>query len=184
MAKNYGILVCLIIMALDVVAGILGIEAEIAQNKVKHLRMLIFECRDPSYQAFKLGLAAILFLPLAHVIANLLGGCACLWSTEDFGKASRHQETSCGFSFHLVDRIGHRVHNADHRDNGKLKINKIMWIIASSHAVHRRHSVFHSWNLRSCLLCICHCLSQRPSPATNRRCCPSLASFPISLHFI
>ncbi|KAJ6364076.1 hypothetical protein OIU76_029087 [Salix suchowensis] len=43
MAENYGILVCLIIMALDVVAGILGIEAEIAQNKVKHSRMWIFD---------------------------------------------------------------------------------------------------------------------------------------------
>jgi hypothetical protein len=34
MAKNIGFLVCLLIMALDVVAGILGIEAEMAQNKV------------------------------------------------------------------------------------------------------------------------------------------------------
>ena len=37
MDKNHGILVCLLIMALDVVAGILGIEAEIAQNKVNQL---------------------------------------------------------------------------------------------------------------------------------------------------
>jgi len=114
MAKNHGILVCLLIIALDVVAGILGIEADMAQNKVnqlwieclqllvadhfiwilicwwqvKHLKMWVFECRDPSYQAFKLGLAAILFLPLAHIIANLLGGCTCMWSKEDFGKAS------------------------------------------------------------------------------------------------
>ncbi|KAF9683477.1 hypothetical protein SADUNF_Sadunf04G0017600 [Salix dunnii] len=99
MAKNYGILVCLVIMALDVVAGILGIEAEIAQNKVKHLRMLTFECRDPSNQAFKLGLAAILFLPLAHIIANLLGGCACLWSTEDFGKASHTKQLAAASLF-------------------------------------------------------------------------------------
>lgn len=34
MAKNIGVLICLLIMALDIVAGILGIEAEIAQNKV------------------------------------------------------------------------------------------------------------------------------------------------------
>ncbi|KAG6778647.1 hypothetical protein POTOM_014985 [Populus tomentosa] len=88
MAKNFGILVSLLIIALDVVAGILGIEADMAQNKVKHLKMWVFECRDPSYQAFKLGLAAILFLPLAHIIANLLGGCTCMWSKEDFRKAS------------------------------------------------------------------------------------------------
>lgn len=31
--KNMGFLVCLLIMALDVTAGILGIEAEIAENK-------------------------------------------------------------------------------------------------------------------------------------------------------
>ena len=34
MARNYGFLVCLLIMILDIIAGILGIEAEIAQNKV------------------------------------------------------------------------------------------------------------------------------------------------------
>ncbi|KAJ6738036.1 hypothetical protein OIU74_003072 [Salix koriyanagi] len=177
MAENYGILVCLIIMALDVVAGILGIEAEIAQNKVKHSRMWIFECRDPSYQAFKLGLAAILFLPLAQIIANLLGGCASLWSTEeDFGKASAAKKLAAASLFisWIVLAIGFTMLTIG--NNGKLKINKIMWIIASSHAVHRRHSVFHSWNLRSRLLCICHCL--------NRRRCPSLASFPISVHFI
>jgi hypothetical protein len=37
MAKNHGILVCLLIIALDVVAGILGIEADMAQNKVNQL---------------------------------------------------------------------------------------------------------------------------------------------------
>lgn len=42
MAKNYGFLICLLIMAMDVVAGILGIEAEIAQNKVHAL--LLFSC--------------------------------------------------------------------------------------------------------------------------------------------
>jgi len=34
MTKNYGFLICILVMVLDVVAGILGIEAEIAQNKV------------------------------------------------------------------------------------------------------------------------------------------------------
>lgn len=34
MAKNIGILVCLLLVILDVAAGILGIQAEVEQNKV------------------------------------------------------------------------------------------------------------------------------------------------------
>ncbi|KAG9135008.1 hypothetical protein Leryth_023436 [Lithospermum erythrorhizon] len=47
MAKNVVLLVCFVIMILDVIAGVLGIEAEIAQNKVEELRLWILECRDP-----------------------------------------------------------------------------------------------------------------------------------------
>ena len=50
--------------------------------QVKHLRLWIFECREPSEDAFKLGLAAAGTLILAHVIANLLGGCMCICSQE------------------------------------------------------------------------------------------------------
>ncbi|KAK9265387.1 hypothetical protein L1049_010083 [Liquidambar formosana] len=79
-------------MVMDVIAGILGIEAEIAQHKVKHLRVWIFECRDPSYKAFKLGLAAAVLLALAHVIANLAGGCICMWSKEELKKATANKQ--------------------------------------------------------------------------------------------
>lgn len=45
MARVAGIFVCLIILIMDVAAGILGLEAEIAQNKVlygsNHLRNLL-----------------------------------------------------------------------------------------------------------------------------------------------
>ncbi|OWM91361.1 uncharacterized protein LOC116202918 [Punica granatum] len=92
MPKNAGFLVCLLIMAMDVVAGILGIEAEIAQNKVKHLKVWIFECRDPSYQAFKLGLAAAVLLAVAHAIGNLLGGCICIWSKKDLDNTSANKQ--------------------------------------------------------------------------------------------
>ncbi|GAV74991.1 DUF1218 domain-containing protein [Cephalotus follicularis] len=92
MAKNVGFLVCLLIMVMDIVAGILGIEAEMAQNKVKHLRVWIFECRDPSYQAFKLGLASALLLALAHAIANLLGGCICIWSRKEYVESSANKQ--------------------------------------------------------------------------------------------
>ncbi|GFZ03175.1 transmembrane protein, putative [Actinidia rufa] len=92
MAKNTGPVVCLLIMVMDIVAGILAIEAEIAQNKVKHLTVWVIECRDPSYEAFKLGLAAAVLLALAHTIANLLGGCICIWSKEELGKASANKQ--------------------------------------------------------------------------------------------
>ncbi|KAL0321161.1 UNVERIFIED_CONTAM: hypothetical protein Sradi_5377600 [Sesamum radiatum] len=88
MAKNMVFLACLLIMAMDITAGILGIQAEISQNKVKHLRMWIYECRDPSNQAFNLGLAAVVLLTSAHVIANLLGGCVFIRSKQELDQAS------------------------------------------------------------------------------------------------
>ncbi|KAB5515956.1 hypothetical protein DKX38_026604 [Salix brachista] len=83
MVKIGGVLVCILIVAMDVVAGVLGIQAEIAQNKAY-----------PSQDAFKLGLAAAGILGLAHVIANLLGGCMCICSQEQLQKASPHRQLS------------------------------------------------------------------------------------------
>ncbi|XP_030932320.1 protein VASCULATURE COMPLEXITY AND CONNECTIVITY-like [Quercus robur] len=94
MAKIVGAFICVLIVAMDVMAGILGIEAEIEQNKVKHLRLWIFECKDPSEQAFKLGFGAAALLGLAHVIANLLGGCNCICSQEELEKASPSRQLS------------------------------------------------------------------------------------------
>ncbi|XP_061369565.1 protein VASCULATURE COMPLEXITY AND CONNECTIVITY-like [Gastrolobium bilobum] len=92
MAKVAGIFMCLLIVIMDVGAGILGFEAEIAQNKVKHLRLWIFECREPSHQAFMLGLGAAVLLGLAHAVANLLGGCNCICSQQEFDKASPNRQ--------------------------------------------------------------------------------------------
>ncbi|XP_031129193.1 uncharacterized protein LOC116030947 [Ipomoea triloba] len=92
MAKQTGILVCLLIMILDIAAGILGIQAEVAQNKVNNLKVWIFECRDPSYQAFKLGLAATILLVLAQVISKLLGGCICIRSREELDQSSSNKQ--------------------------------------------------------------------------------------------
>ncbi|PON51935.1 hypothetical protein TorRG33x02_309940 [Trema orientale] len=95
MVKLVGILVCFLIVVIDVVAGILGIQAETEQNKVKHLRLWIFECRDPSQEAFKLGLAAASLLALAHVLANLLGGCQnCICSQDELQKAPPNRQLS------------------------------------------------------------------------------------------
>ncbi|XP_076920180.1 protein DESIGUAL 2-like [Bidens hawaiensis] len=74
--------VCLLIILLDLIAGILGIQAEVAQNEVQSLTMWIIECRDPSYKAFKLGFAAVVLLAFAHAITNLLSGCHCVQSVE------------------------------------------------------------------------------------------------------
>lgn len=61
-------------------------------GQMKHMKVRIFECREPSYQAFKLGLAAAALLALAHAISNLLGGCICIWSKEALGKASPNKQ--------------------------------------------------------------------------------------------
>ncbi|GKV11464.1 hypothetical protein SLEP1_g22723 [Rubroshorea leprosula] len=94
MMKIGGVLVCLLIVSMDVGAGILGIQAEVAQNKVNQLRLWIFECRQPSRDAFKLGLGAAALLVLAHVISNLLGGCMCVCSQEEFQKSSPNRQLS------------------------------------------------------------------------------------------
>ncbi|KAK7328026.1 hypothetical protein VNO77_22120 [Canavalia gladiata] len=97
MAQNYGFLICILVMVMDIVAGILGIQAEIVQNKEKHMRVWIFECRYPSYEAFKLGLAAATLLALAHVIANLLAGCICVWSKQQYQSATANRQLAVTF---------------------------------------------------------------------------------------
>ncbi|KAI3465651.1 hypothetical protein Pfo_022314 [Paulownia fortunei] len=82
MRKFIGIFACFLIVALDVTAGILGIKAEAAQNQEKHLRLWIFECKEPSHDAFVLGVAAATLLGVAHVLANLLGGCSVCTQDE------------------------------------------------------------------------------------------------------
>ncbi|KAK9056366.1 hypothetical protein SSX86_027456 [Deinandra increscens subsp. villosa] len=84
--------VCLLIIVMDLTAGILGIQAEVAQNKVQNLKTWIFECRDPSYQAFKLGFVALVLLVFAHAIANLFGGCHVVWSKPELDRATSNKQ--------------------------------------------------------------------------------------------
>ncbi|KAG6416951.1 hypothetical protein SASPL_124392 [Salvia splendens] len=93
MGKFMGIFACLLIVGLDVVGGILGIKAEAAQNQEKHLRLWIFECKEPSHDAYVLGLAAASLLGIAHVLANLLGGCS-VCTQEEIEKASPTKKLS------------------------------------------------------------------------------------------
>ncbi|CAN1843848.1 Protein VASCULATURE COMPLEXITY AND CONNECTIVITY [Linum perenne] len=94
MGKTAGIFISILIVAMDIGAGILAFQAEVSQNRVKHLRVWIFECRDPSNAAFKLGLASAGILVLAHAIANLLSGCLCICSQEELNRASPHRQLS------------------------------------------------------------------------------------------
>lgn len=68
-------------------------------KQVKHLRLFIFECKEPSSQAFKLGFAAAVLLGIAHIIANLLGGCNCICSQEELEKASPSRQLSLACLF-------------------------------------------------------------------------------------
>ncbi|KAH7662236.1 Modifying wall lignin-1/2 protein [Dioscorea alata] len=96
MTRIGGLLVCILILAIDIVAGILGIEAEVAQNKGWHHKALFVECRRPVYEAYRLGLAAAVLLALAHAIANLLGGCTCIFSKEEFVRSSANRQMAAG----------------------------------------------------------------------------------------
>ncbi|KAI8008935.1 hypothetical protein LOK49_LG07G02406 [Camellia lanceoleosa] len=98
MARMVGIFVCLLIVAMDIAAGVLGIKAEAAQNRTKHVRLWLFECKDPSHEAFKLGVAAITLLSLAHVLANLIGGCS-ICRREEYQKASPSKQCSVACLF-------------------------------------------------------------------------------------
>ncbi|WCJ37691.1 hypothetical protein M5689_018802 [Euphorbia peplus] len=108
MVKLGGIIVCLLVVSIDVVAGILGIQAEIAQNKVKHLRLWIFECREPSEDAFKLGLAAAALLGIAHVLGSWISGCMCICSQHELQTASPNKQLSvaCFFFTWVILAVG------------------------------------------------------------------------------
>ncbi|GAA0161605.1 hypothetical protein LIER_39264 [Lithospermum erythrorhizon] len=76
------VVACILILAMDAAAGILGINAEAAQNKVKDLKVWLFECKKPSEDAFNLALAAAIVLGVAHLLANLIGCSDCCKPTS------------------------------------------------------------------------------------------------------
>ncbi|ESQ36396.1 hypothetical protein EUTSA_v10008905mg [Eutrema salsugineum] len=68
------IVVCLLlIVGLDIAAGFMGLQAEAAQQDVKHTRVWLLECKAPSQTAFVLGIVALVCLISAHLIANMIG---------------------------------------------------------------------------------------------------------------
>ncbi|XWS51950.1 hypothetical protein CRYUN_Cryun11dG0025600 [Craigia yunnanensis] len=95
MAKA-GVFVCLVIVIVivDVAAGILSIQAENTKDKVITYMSTLkrFDCQDPNDQAFKLGLTAATLLALSHVTANLLGGSMCISCMEELERSSTNRQ--------------------------------------------------------------------------------------------
>ncbi|KAF3789605.1 hypothetical protein EJ110_NYTH11672 [Nymphaea thermarum] len=120
MAKAAAILICILVVALDVTAGILGIEAEVEQNKQRHIRVFIFECKEPSREALRMGIAAATLLLLAHVVATMHGGCICIFSREELAKSPANRQLAAflslfswiilaiGFSLLIVGALANR----------------------------------------------------------------------------
>ncbi|KAE8774061.1 hypothetical protein D1007_53629 [Hordeum vulgare] len=102
MARVEAVVVCLLIVAMDVAAGVLGIHAEKAQSQGRHLKILFIECRQPVPQAYKLGVAAAAVLAASHAIANIVGGCYCTWPCCSCGQARRSSPNRQMASFALV----------------------------------------------------------------------------------
>ncbi|KAG6407023.1 hypothetical protein SASPL_130003 [Salvia splendens] len=75
MGKCMGFFICVLILALDIIAAILGHKAEKDQNQVQHMKLWIFENKNPCQVAYALGLASACLLVIAHVLANFVGGC-------------------------------------------------------------------------------------------------------------
>ncbi|XP_022139993.1 uncharacterized protein LOC111010766 [Momordica charantia] len=100
MAQNYGFLVCILVMVMDAVAGILGIRAEKAQNRVvlQSVSVWVYECsRKPRDDAFSQGLAGTILLGLAHAIAKVLGRCICIRSKQHFQESSANKRLGLHF---------------------------------------------------------------------------------------
>lgn len=84
----------------------------------KHLRLWLFECKEPSHDAFVLGVAAASLLAIAHVLANLLGGCS-VCATDDIKQASPSRKLSMAclvFTWYLFNSFVYQS-----MSRGKLK---------------------------------------------------------------
>ncbi|GKV45768.1 hypothetical protein SLEP1_g52815 [Rubroshorea leprosula] len=115
--------VCVLIVAVDIAAGVLSIEAEIAKDEVTHKRLKDFKCEEPNDRAFKLGLAASTLLGLSHIIENLVGGCMCLCFTEELERSSSSRQLwfACIIVSWIVVAIGFPLLVMGMLENSKLK---------------------------------------------------------------
>ncbi|KAK6934378.1 DESIGUAL/Modifying wall lignin-1/2, partial [Dillenia turbinata] len=102
---NLSYFICLFIVVADIVAGTLGVRAEVAQTKTRRIWLCSIECNEPSHAAFMLGLVGTSLLALAHVCANLAAGCICIRSSEELDKSDVNRQslfTCVIFSWVLV----------------------------------------------------------------------------------
>ncbi|KAL8130139.1 hypothetical protein V2J09_019294 [Rumex salicifolius] len=58
----------------------------------RYAKVWIFECSEPSHEAYKLALAAMILLALTHVVTLTLGGSICISSREDFVSSHRNKK--------------------------------------------------------------------------------------------
>ncbi|KAH9651278.1 hypothetical protein KPL70_026685 [Citrus sinensis] len=87
-----GVIVCVMIVAIDVVAGVLSIKAGlIAQNK-RDSGCGEAESGHHDKEVFKLGLAAAALQAVAHIVANLLGGFMCICCTEELERSTANRQ--------------------------------------------------------------------------------------------
>ncbi|CAN8294212.1 unnamed protein product [Cochlearia groenlandica] len=102
MESELGFLISVMIICADISAGVLGIEAEIAQSKQQqhqqHSRTSHHGCRrTPSSGAFAEGIAALVLIGIVHTTANVLGGCTYIPSKRDFNRATANKILAVAF---------------------------------------------------------------------------------------
>ncbi|KAH0876642.1 hypothetical protein HID58_064036, partial [Brassica napus] len=146
------IVFCIVlIVGLDVVAGIVAKQAEVAQEEVKHTRLWLLECKAPSQKAFMLGFIALGCLAAAHLFAIIIG-CSTSNMFKYYLNFCHEIDTWCG-TYGLDDggeqgrsNCGSGDTYNGHMDEQRVKIR--MWIHIQTFSVFRRQCVFLS----------CHCL--------------------------
>ncbi|GMH14406.1 hypothetical protein Nepgr_016247 [Nepenthes gracilis] len=114
-----------VIVAMDIAAGVLSIEAEISMkilleprsqvegrwrnlfSRNAHL-LWISKCKQTRNDAFSLGVAGALFSTLAHILANVVGGCECISSVEALEKSpsKRRRMFACLIGSWCVVAVG------------------------------------------------------------------------------
>ncbi|KAL6856887.1 hypothetical protein ACP4OV_018269 [Aristida adscensionis] len=76
-----GASIVLVILALDIAAGMLAFKAQAADNKAEKVVIFFIRYREPDHHAYQLGLAGAGLLLLAHAISTcfILGGFSWLY---------------------------------------------------------------------------------------------------------
>ncbi|KAI3441598.1 uncharacterized protein J3R85_002195 [Psidium guajava] len=119
---NVRAFLCLLVVAMDIVAGVLATEAEAAKNKVQKSSKSS-ACKELRSDAFELALAATVLLALAHVASNLLGGCICICSMDELENSSSNRQLwfACLISSWIVAAVGFPMLVIGMLENSKLQ---------------------------------------------------------------